>query len=192
MNDPIKQFIDQHRDAFDEEQPSPAVLESLRKNFPGSAPERSSTKLVWQIAIAASLLVGVLLTVRMVWPGKTNEVYPPVAKQNSGYDKGMETLDPLFGKQFIRYQEMIGLQQQELQMLEKESPALYRQFVNDMNELDSSYQALKLHLPANPNRELLMEAMLQNLRLQSELLGRQLLIIQEFKQKNTQHEKSKT
>jgi hypothetical protein len=51
---------------------------------------------------------------------------------------------------------------------------------------------LKLKLPANPNRELLLEAMLQNLQLQSELLNRQLLIIKEIKQKNKQYEKNKT
>jgi len=37
-------------------------------------------------------------------------------------------------------------------------------------------------LPSNPNREQLLEAMIQNLKLQTELLNQQLLIIQKIKQ----------
>jgi len=82
------------------------------------------------------------------------------------------------------------LKQSELKQIEKDHPELYQRFVKDMNKLDSSYQALKTELPKNANRELLLEAMIQNLRLQTELLNQQLSIIKQLNQKNTKENES--
>jgi len=43
---------------------------------------------------------------------------------------------------------------------------------------------LKTSLENNPNTEMLLEAMIRNLQIQSELLARQLSIIKEIKQKS--------
>jgi hypothetical protein len=142
--------------------------------------------------IAAAILILLAGTVYWLMNRKQLPVPPVVEKGNDKMDEPIELTDPVFAKQFTQYREMIGLQRAELKQLEKEYPQLYHQFVNDMNELDSSFQSLKKKLPAIPNRELLLEAMLQNLQLQSELLNRQLLIIKEIKQKNKQYEKDKT
>ena len=70
---------------------------------------------------------------------------------------------------------------------------MYKQFLGDMNKLDSSYNTLKNELPVNPNREQLLEAMIQNLRLQTELLNQQLFIIKQIKQsKSKTNEKNST
>jgi hypothetical protein len=50
---------------------------------------------------------------------------------------------------------------------------------------------LKKELPVNPNREQLLEAMIENLRLQTEILNQQLSIINEIKaSKNNNHERT--
>ncbi len=69
-----------------------------------------------------------------------------------------------------------------MKQLEKENPELYKQFVTDITKLDSSYNVLKRELPANPNREQLLEAMIRNLQVQMDLLNQQLQIIQQIKQ----------
>jgi hypothetical protein len=52
---------------------------------------------------------------------------------------------------------------------------------------------LKNQLPVNPNREQLLEGMIQNLRLQTELLNQQLNIIKLIKQsKSKTNEKNST
>jgi hypothetical protein len=192
MTDKLKQFIDEHRQQFDDEQPGDAVLQKILVQLPGHAPVHRMKRKISRLAAVAVILLFIAGTIYFILPGK-EKTEPPVTKQHTPSIPDNELLaDPLFAKQFIQYREMIGLQQSELKQLEKEYPQLYYQFVNDMNELDSSYQALKLKLPANPNREILLEAMLQNLQLQSELLNRQLLIIKEIKQKNKQYEKTKT
>ena len=102
----------------------------------------------------------------------------------------LKDLDPDYAKQVYHFTQLIELKQGELKQIEKEHPELYHQFVRDINKLDSSYQALKTELPKNANRELLLEAMIQNLQLQSELLNQQLSIIKQLKQKNTKDHES--
>ena len=101
-----------------------------------------------------------------------------------------QVTEPVYAKQIDQYEDLIGLQQTELRSVEKDQPELYRRFASDINQLDSAYRSLKTTLATNPNRELLLEAMIRNLQIQSELLNRQLSIIQEIKQKRTAHEKS--
>jgi hypothetical protein len=62
---------------------------------------------------------------------------------------------------------------------------LYSQFSEDLAALDSSYRVLKTQAVQTPNREVVIRAMLQNLQLQAELLGKQLRILKEFKNTKT-------
>lgn len=192
MTDHLKQFIDEHRHEFDDEQPGEIVLKKIQQQL-ADRPLNGSKHSGWRrIAIAATVLLFAAVATYF-FSNRKQKVNDIVADKESKIpDEPAELTDPVFARQFARYREMIGLQQTELKQLRNDHPQLYRQFVGDMNELDSSYQALKNKLPAYPNKEMLLEAMLQNLQLQSELLNRQLLIIKEIKQKNKQYEKDKT
>jgi hypothetical protein len=99
-------------------------------------------------------------------------------------------LDPAYAKEVYHFTQLIELKQNELKQIEREHPELYSQFVEDVHRLDSSYQVLRAELPANPNPEMLLEAMIQNLRLQADLLNEQLTIIKQIKKtKKDSHEK---
>jgi phage shock protein A len=90
--------------------------------------------------------------------------------------------------QFVK---MIDTKQEELKALAKEQPELYQQFATAINQLDSSYNTLKNQLSATPNREMLLEAMIQNLQLQLNVLNQQLNIIHQIKDsKKYSHEKN--
>ncbi len=190
MSDQLKDFIDKNRQAFDANEPDPQLFKRIHKEMTGNGKTTKLFPKPFRFAAAAVVLIVV-----------TGTVYTIVNKKKNGGDSVVKTTqpvveeatligDPAFAKQIVYFQEIIGLQQSELRKLEKEYPQLYKQFVNDITELDSSYQSLKTNLPTNPNREMLLEAMIQNLQLQSELLNRQLLIIKEIKQKSKSHEKN--
>ena len=69
------------------------------------------------------------------------------------------------------------------------NPALYEAFATDLERLERSYQMLKADLPENPNQETLVQAMIQNLQFQINLLNEQLRVIQRMKkQKNNTNE----
>jgi hypothetical protein len=87
-----------------------------------------------------------------------------------------------------QFAHLIKIKQNELQQNQKSQPDLYKQFLKDNNKLDSSYNFLKSKLSANPNKEILLDAMIQNLELKLEILNRQLQIIKQSKHKKTNNE----
>jgi hypothetical protein len=87
-----------------------------------------------------------------------------------------------------QFAQLIRIKQTELTQNKSKQPVLYEQFLKDNNHLDSSYNYLKSKLSANPNKEILLDAMIQNLQLKLDLLTRQLLIIKQSKHKKTNNE----
>ncbi|HTI08399.1 MAG TPA: hypothetical protein VL832_07570, partial [Puia sp.] len=88
--------------------------------------------------------------------------------------------DATINEEMYHYARLVELKHKELKTIEKDEPLLYRQFAADVHALDSVYQSLQQQLPKNPNREQLLEAMLQNLQLQMGLLNHQLDIIKQI------------
>jgi hypothetical protein len=107
-------------------------------------------------------------------------------------EEALNETDPVYAIQISQIRRLIDTQQDELVRLQKDNPQLYAEFSRDVMNLDSAYQELKKQLDNNPNREILLEAMIGNLQLQSDLLSRQLLIIRQIKQKNNSHEKTRS
>ena len=94
-------------------------------------------------------------------------------------------------EEMYHYARLVEIKHNQLKAIEKDEPLLYRQFASDVEKLDSVYHSLQVQLPKNPNREQLLEAMLQNLQLQMQLLNHQLDIIKQINHsKKTEYEKA--
>lgn len=186
MSDQLKQFIDENREAFDTNEPDPQVFKRIQEQVKAISPAKKMFPQLLRFAAAAVLLVALSVTI-YVLANKKDTDKPITGNKEPVFEEAAINAEPAYAKQIYHFQEIIGLQQSALKQLEKEYPKLYKQFVGDITELDSSYQSLKTNLPTNPNREMLLEAMIQNLQLQSELLNKQLLIIKEIKQKSKNH-----
>jgi hypothetical protein len=85
-----------------------------------------------------------------------------------------------YKEEMYHYARLVELKHKELKTIEKDEPLLYKQFAGDVDKLESTYHLLEIQLPQNPNREQLLEAMLQNLQLQMGLLNHQLDIIKQI------------
>ena len=95
-----------------------------------------------------------------------------------------------YAEEVYHFTRLIELKHKELNKLKKAEPALYKRFSAEISKLDSSYQMLKHELPGNPNEEMVLAAMIDNLRIQIDLLNEQLHIIKKIKEtKNNTHEK---
>lgn len=188
MSDQLKEFIDKNRGAFDANEPDPQLFKRIHKQLTGSNDSRKIFSLPVRWAAAAVLLIVLSGTLYLLLTKKESAISIAEIKEPAFEEAVIG--DPVYAKQIFHFREIIGLQQSELKQLEKDHPQLYKEFVGDITELDSSYQSLKTNLSANPNREMLLEAMIHNLQLQSELLNRQLLIIKEIKQKSKRPETS--
>lgn len=192
MKDKLKQFINANREDFDNESPGSSLygrIQGLTELRPARGKFVSMLSRGWAAVAACVIVTGLVFFIRLDPSNKQETVI--TGQEPEEMNEMIESTDPVYAKQIIQFREIIGLQQEELKHLKKDYPELYIKFSNDISSLDSSYRTLKEQLQVNPNRETLLEAMIQNLQIQSELLARQLLIIRQIKQQNNSHEKTR-
>lgn len=184
----LENFIRDHRDEFDGEEPSPRVWKDLQIQMqaPPLPKKNSGGKLItmnilkWSVAAAILVLAGLGVFHLINKPDQ-----PDMAANKPGKEDLLQKINPTYAKEVYHFTQLIELKQEELKQIEKDNPELYQQFLGDISQLDSSYNNLKKELPSNPNREQLLEAMIDNLKMQTELLNQQLQIIQQIKQSKT-------
>jgi hypothetical protein len=184
MKTNIEDFIRSHREEMDHQSPPDKVWNSIeREMFPATVISMQSKrrKLVIQFSAAACVLI-VIVTGWMLLnrPDKPNQNLAA-----TGNNAIIEDIDPNYAAQVSQFTKTIEVKQLELKKIQAEQPQLYQEFSKDIERLDSSYNTLKTQLPKNPNREQLLEAMIRNLQLQTELLSQQLQIIQKIKNTKT-------
>jgi len=187
----LEKFINENRDAFDDELPGDHIWHGIEKNL---SPQKQgklisiSSRLRWSIAAAVIVIAGIGIFFKM-----QKSVIPeiPVAKtQDSTVAPDLVEIAPETLPEMSQFAKLIALKQDELKLLSKEQPELYQKFSKDINQLDSTYLTLKKQLSIAPNKELLIEAMIQNLQLQLQVLNQQLHIINQIKKsKKDSHEK---
>lgn len=186
MSNKLKKFIWDNRKAFDNETPSDKVWENIEASF---SPKKKKKFILtplykWSMAAAAMLIIasGVyLIAIKKDVSVTTVAVNEPDIKKLAPEEYATMS-------QFVK---LIDIKQEELKTLAKEQPELYQKFTSAINQLDSSYNTLKNQLSATPNREMLLEAMIQNLQLQLNVLNQQLNIIHQIKEsKKYSHEKN--
>ena len=110
---------------------------------------------------------------------------------NKATDNNSSEMNSEMKEEMYHYAKIVEIKHKELKTIEKDEPLLYRQFSSDVSKLDSVYHGLQHQLPKNPNREQILEAMIQNLQLQMELLNHQLDIIKQINHsKKTAYDKA--
>ena len=192
MSDNLEKFIRQNRRDFDQEDLPPGVWTKIESSIPKKNAKRFTLRDIYKWSAAAAIAVILLtsvyfLSIRKNSHDKTEANNPPV--QVNSFDAG--NIAPEYAAEFKEVYLSIGARQKELETLTADQPGLFEQFQQDIKALDSSYQALKKQAMNSPNRDVLIRAMIQNLRLQAELLSRQLNISNQLNQsKNSSHETS--
>lgn len=190
----LEDFANENRKDFDSEFPSSELwnkIETRIQPVKNKASIIQITWVKWSVAAATIILISALAIYLLSKPIQKQEP-ADFAKEKNGQktDSALITeINPVYAQELFHFTKLIELKQEELRQLEKENPVLYKEFVSDINSLDSSYTQLKNELPNNPNREQLLEAMISNLQSQMNLLNQQLQIIQQIKQaKNLNNE----
>jgi len=188
MSKRLDDFIRNHRDEFDSDLPSTQVWNKIDERLSAGPKKAKVVQINWMRWSAAAAVVILIGAATLYWFNSK-----PVIPEEIAVKEDVNTpvlvdsnllneINPAYAKEVYHFTQLIELKQDELKQLEKENPELYKQFVTDINQLDSSYNVLKRELPANPNREQLLEAMIHNLQVQMDLLNQQLQIIQQIKQ----------
>jgi hypothetical protein len=219
MSSRLEQFIKDHREEFDSEEPSKKVWENIptRKEPAEKQPATIVRINIFRWSAAAAVVI--LLSAGSLWYFKYHkdtastetatvkketpkDTSSSVAKTpvSNGNDtsanqvaqsttnpdndtKAGSTMTDDVTEEMYHYAKLVEIKHKELKKIEKDEPLLYKQFSSDVKQLDSVYHTLQKQLPKNPNREQLLEAMIQNLQLQIGLLNHQLDIIKQINQK---------
>lgn len=176
MKDRLENFIRDNKRDLDEFDPPADLWDSIEKRLDenqialahkNTNKKKSVVRLNFLLKIAASVLI---VFAAGLW------FYQYGNKQSSD----LSNIDPQLARQQIHYASLIEIKRNELKRIEKEEPQLYQEFSLEITKMDASYQKLKNDLPASPNQEETVKAMIRNLQIQTELLNQQLIIIQQI------------
>jgi hypothetical protein len=246
MNSRLEQFILDHREEFDGEEPDKKIWEKIRQETESGKKKRALTTRIFTLRWSAAAAI-LLIMAGAAWfinarrslgdhqrsaqpaiaaqpnhPADTGTKNPDLAAQtpasagtpadkptgtnpssttgtnpsaiagtNPSTTADNNSLESSMNEEMYHYARLVELKHKELRTIEKDEPLLYKQFSSDVYKLDSVYHNLQEQLPNNPNREQLLEAMLQNLQLQMGLLNHQLDIIKQINHsKKTTYEKA--
>lgn len=248
MNNRLEEFVRDHREEFDSEEPDNKIWEKISREMDPDKDKKKQTPVVqiplhWIKRSAAAAVL--ILIAGAIWyfstgrnaqqpgivqqpnpagqtqPGNATSTNPPDTASTKNNNlaqtpspaaanpisnnptlatirpgdnkdtKASQELQSSMSEEMYHYAKLVEIRHKELKAIEKDEPLLYKQFALDVNKLDSVYRSLQEQLPTNPNREQLLEAMLQNLQLQMELLNHQLEIIKQINHsKKSEYEKA--
>lgn len=181
MSSKLEQFIKENRSEFNDERPSKNVWEEIEATLPAQSKKAKVVSLgnVYKLMAAAAVVCIVLTSVYFVYfKGKDNQAN--IAQQP---EQQLNNISPEDKSQLNNEFKVIQTRQQELKAATADNPELYKAFLSDLQVLDSTYQMLQKQAASTPNRDVIIKAMMQNLKLQSELLYRQLMISNELNQR---------
>ena len=187
MSSNLEKFVNRNRSEFDTEHPSADVWSKIEKTLPIKKEAKVfSLKDIYKFSAAAAVVCIVLTSVYFLYIRQQKNELASVTetKTNAPELNGIAPEYAAVAKQVFN---AIETRQEELKEATADNPELYKQFLDDLELLDSTYNMLQKQAAHTPNKDVIMKAMLQNLQLQAELLYRQLLITNDIKKQTKQN-----
>ena len=193
MSSDLEKFIRKNRGDFDDTDPSNKVWKNIERSLPVKKEEKHFTiRDIYKWSAAAPIFFITLTSVYFLFIRKlTNsdrDEIPTVKTEQPTNPSRLDNFNSIsieYATQFKQAEQAVEDRQKQLRTAIANDPALYRKFQQDLNTLDSSYRLLREQASQSINGDVIIKAMIQNLQLQSELLGRQLMIIHEYKTTKT-------
>ena len=201
MSSDLEKFIRKNRGDFDDADPSGKVWKNIERVLPvmkparlndfrhsGREAKRFTIRDIYRWSAAAAIFFIALTSVYFLFirkqagnePEKISTVKKETGEHSSRFDN-VNSISIEYAAEFKEAEQAVEIRQRELRAAIANDPELYRKFQQDLNTLDSSYRLLREQASQTMNGDVIIKAMIQNLQLQAELLGTQLMIIREFK-----------
>jgi hypothetical protein len=168
MKDKLERYIAEHREELDVHEPHRILWEGVQDKLQ----RRKRKQRTRYMALAASLL----LLVSLIWlrAGMREQTEKTTASANATQNSNNPELF---------YASVIETKRNELMAYCKDEPVLCSEFKNDLDTLNLHYGMLKQEYNRSANREVVLQAMINNLQMQMQILSQQLYIIQQVKTK---------
>lgn len=163
----IEKFITDNRKAFDDELPPDGIWENITAVFEGEdlIKKREKSLRLRTMVSAAAMLVLIASAAILFYYTR------PSARLD------YSQIDPVLAKQQVEYASLINEKKDALSTMAMKDPQLYQEFTAVIEKMQANYKQLKTELNQSPNKELTLEAMINNLKVQIEVLNQQLEIL---------------
>ncbi len=167
MKDSLKNFIKQHREEFDDKQPSDHAWTKIQSKLPGRSVALWSNVHVWRAAAVLFLALSVYLMVS----GNFN--------QQAGADRAklqveFNDLENFYNEQIADKVELIS----NIQEFNDDDS-----FAQDLEKLDAMYQVLREQMKAHPS-EKIKDALILNMLVRIDLLNQQIKNLEDSEKKS--------
>ena len=193
MSSDLEKFIRKNRGDFDGADPSNKVWKDIERALPiKKEVKRFTIRDIYKWSAAAAIFFIALTSVYFLFirklPNSDGVEIPTVKTDQQTNPSRLDNFNSIsieYATQFKQAEQAVENRQKQLRAAIANDPALYHKFQQDLITLDSSYRLLREQASQSINGDVIIKAMIQNLQLQSELLGRQLMIIHEYKTTKT-------
>jgi hypothetical protein len=185
MSKRLEGLIKEHREEFDDLEPSADLWAKIEKQLPpqfneSKKREAKTFSLGFVLRVAAAVVVVMSVCFALYLRGARKQ----------GID--LAAINPVYAKQQVRYTSLIESKRLQLKSVAKSQPELYRQFTSQIAEMDSTYKELSNELPTSPNQELVLKQMIKNLEIQTQVLTQQLKVFAQYNEmRNEENNDSK-
>lgn len=178
MNDRLEEFIRQHREEFDDQNPPEKVWENISAGMKqeGLQDKHQAMKTslsqswIWKAAAVFFFATTSWFVVEKLLP-RTEETAKEVAVSQ-------EYMDFQAADQY--YTTLISQKKAEIEAFQLANLNLEDEFLQDVNKLDSMYLELKKELKSFQYNEKLMDAVIRNLQLRVEILNKQIDLLRKI------------
>ena len=171
--DNLEKFIKQNRNEFDTEDPRDELWGEINGELQKSGAHfsRSSGAKMWRAAAVLLLLT----TSWLVFDKLSKEHVEAQSTTENGYFSEFQEVEK-------HYMTLVSEKKKLLEKSAEDDPEYKKEFLKELENLDSQYNGLKENLKFG-NPEEIINALIINLQLRVEILNRQLEVIEELNKK---------
>lgn len=200
MENEFKKFLQQNRHHFENGSLSPQVWEKLKSRLEDHHRRRARVvrmrRISWGIAASILLCTGVTLVIFKNKSELSHNTFTrnathresivdmqKIAAQKMEQDSAERIAGVTDGKtrqSLYHYSLLIESKQKQMAMLRQINPGLYARSQKVLTDLNQVYWRLQKQLPGSPDQQKVLKALIQNLKMQEQILNNQLQLLEEL------------
>lgn len=167
MKDSLKNFINQHREEFDDKRPSDNTWAKIQSNLPGRSVTLWSNVQVWRAAAGLFLALSVYLMI-------SRNFNQPLGADRAKLQVEFNDLENFYNRQIADKVELIS----NIQEFNDDDS-----FAQDLEKLDAMYQVLREQMKTHPS-EKIKDALILNMLVRIDLLNQQIKNLEDSEKKS--------
>lgn len=169
----IEEIIKQNRAEFDTEIPSEKVWAGISDKL-----QRKQKKFSWKPYMAAASVMLFITCTWLIANHKLDTTNPSIANDVSAEVSEAQ----------VQFSSLIEIKRNELNQYKKANPELVSDFEKQLGELQRNYAELVPQLKDEKKRDVILQAVIDNLQMQVEILNQQIEIVKQYKRPKNETE----